>query len=89
MGRPNVYSAASLFHARTVYLRIRYILQYRQRGGGVISILQVRILSLDRLRKTGSLLLCWASQVALVKNPPANAGDIRDVGFDPWVRKIP
>ena len=25
----------------------------------------------------------------LVKNPPANAGDIRDVGFDPWVRKIP
>ena len=31
-----------------------------------------------------------ASQVAtVVKNPPANAGDIRDVGFDPWVRKIP
>ena len=26
----------------------------------------------------------WASQVALmVKNPPANAGDIRDVGFNP------
>jgi len=25
----------------------------------------------------------------VVKNPPANAGDIRDVGFDPWVRKIP
>ena len=32
----------------------------------------------------------WASQVALVvKNPAANAGDIRDVGFDTWVRKIP
>ena len=31
----------------------------------------------------------WASQVALVvKNPPASAGDSRDV-FDPWVRKIP
>ena len=30
----------------------------------------------------------WASQVALVvKNPPANAGDIRDAGS--WVRKIP
>ena len=30
-----------------------------------------------------------ASQVVLVvKNPPANAGDIRH-GFDPWVRKIP
>ena len=35
------------------------------------------------------------SQVAIVvKNPPANAGDIRDMGyydpgFDPWVRKIP
>ena len=30
-----------------------------------------------------------ASQVALVvKNPPANASDLRD-RFDPWVRKIP
>ena len=27
--------------------------------------------------------------VLVVKNPPANAGDIRDKGFDPWVRKIP
>ena len=25
----------------------------------------------------------------MVKNPPANAGDARDVGWDPWVRKIP
>ena len=24
-----------------------------------------------------------------VKNPPANAGDVRDCRFDPWVRKIP
>ena len=32
----------------------------------------------------------WASQVALVvKNPPANAGDIREYGFDPWVGNIP
>ena len=31
-----------------------------------------------------------ASQEALVvKNLPANAGDARDAGFDPWVRKIP
>ena len=22
---------------------------------------------------------------AVVKNPPANAGDTRDMGFDPWV----
>ena len=30
-----------------------------------------------------------ASQVTLVvKNPPANAGNVRHV-FDPWVRKIP
>ena len=30
----------------------------------------------------------WASQLALVvKNHPANAGDMRQ-GFDPWVRKI-
>ena len=26
----------------------------------------------------------------MVKNPPANAGDVRYVGgFNPWVRKIP
>ena len=25
----------------------------------------------------------------MVKNPPANAGDIRDTGLIPWVRKIP
>ena len=24
-----------------------------------------------------------------VKSPPANAGDIKRHGFDPWVRKIP
>jgi len=24
-----------------------------------------------------------------VENPPANAGDIRDLGFDPWVWNIP
>ena len=23
------------------------------------------------------------------KEPPANAEDVRDPGFDPWVRKIP
>ena len=26
---------------------------------------------------------------AVVKNPSAKAGDIRDYGFNPWVRKIP
>ena len=26
---------------------------------------------------------------AVIKNLPANAGDARDAGFDPWVRKIP
>ena len=31
----------------------------------------------------------WASQVGLVvKNPPANAGDVERRGFDPWVRMI-
>ena len=30
------------------------------------------------------------SQVALVvKNPPANAGDMKRCEFNPWVRKIP
>ena len=27
--------------------------------------------------------------VLVVKNPPVNAGDARDIGFDPWVRMIP
>ena len=27
--------------------------------------------------------------VLVVKNPPANAGDIRDLGFDSWVGKVP
>ena len=32
----------------------------------------------------------WASMVAqLVKNPPANAGDIERRGFNPWDGKIP
>ena len=31
-----------------------------------------------------------ASQVVLmVKKPPANAGDVKRHGFDPWVRRIP
>ena len=25
----------------------------------------------------------------MVKNPPANAGDITDMEFDPWISKIP
>ena len=37
-----------------------------------------------------SMYLCSrASQMVLVvKNPPANVGDIRDSGFNPWVGKI-
>ena len=32
----------------------------------------------------------WASQVVLVvKNPSANAGDIKRPRFDPWVKKTP
>ena len=35
-------------------------------------------------------MLAWASQVALViKNMPANAGDVKSCGFDPWLGKIP
>ena len=26
---------------------------------------------------------------SVVQNPPANAGDVKRLGFDPWVRKIP
>ena len=36
------------------------------------------------------LLLRWASQVVLVvKNPPANAGDIRDVSLIPRLGRFP
>jgi len=32
----------------------------------------------------------WASQVPLVvENLPANAGNVRDVRFNPWVGKVP
>ena len=41
--------------------------------------------------KCGKLYVCniWASQVALVKNPSANAGDIRDVGLVSRSGRIP
>ena len=43
-----------------------------------------------RGRISGSYGKFKASQVVLmVKNPPANTGDARDKGFDPWVGKIP
>ena len=36
------------------------------------------------------LVLCWASQVVLVvKNPPANAGDVRDMGSIPGSGRSP
>ena len=39
--------------------------------------------------KNVNMCVLGASQVALVvKNPPANAGDIKSCKFDPWVRKI-
>ena len=31
----------------------------------------------------------WASQGLAVKNLPASAEDIKRLGFDPWVEKIP
>ena len=35
-------------------------------------------------------IFIWASQVALVvKNPPVNAGDVRDVDLIPGLRKSP
>ena len=27
--------------------------------------------------------------VLVVKNPPANAGDVKGLKFDPWVEKLP
>ena len=38
----------------------------------------------------GMCVVRWASQVVLeVKNPPSNAGDIRDIGSIPGSGKIP
>ena len=39
---------------------------------------------------TISITPCWDSQVALmVKNPPANAGEIRDMGLIPELERSP
>ena len=37
----------------------------------------------------GSKLKGTSLVALVVKNPPANAGDEKDIGFNPWVRKIP
>ena len=55
------------------------------KGWRVAIIWEIRI---DRY----TILCIWirVSQMALVvKKQPANAGDIRDMGLDPWVGKIP
>ena len=40
--------------------------------------------------KTSNCTLRWASQVVLVvKNPPANAGDVRDMGSIPGLERSP
>ena len=49
--------------------------------------------TVHRVAKNQTLLsekqLNWASQVMLVlNNLPANAGDLKRLGLDPWVRKI-
>ena len=44
----------------------------------------------ENLILTSCLVIKWASQVALgVKNPPANAGDIKDVGAIPGSGRPP
>ena len=44
----------------------------------------------ENLILTSCLVIKWASQVALgVKNPPANAGDIKDVGAIPGSGRSP
>lgn len=35
------------------------------------------------------LLFHPAPDVIVIKNPPANAGDIRDFKFNPWVKRPP
>ena len=51
-------------------------------GGGINGEIGVDIYTI--------LCIKWASQVALVvKNPPANAGDVRDVGSIPGLGGVP
>ena len=51
-------------------------------GGGINGEIGVDIYTI--------LCIKWASQVALVvKNPPANAGDVRDVGLIPGLGRSP
>ena len=46
--------------------------------------------ALDPSGSSPLYLITWASQVVLVvKNPPANAGDIRDAGSIPGLRRSP
>jgi len=33
--------------------------------------------------------IIFSFMALMVKNPPANAGDVKRHEFDPWVRKIP
>ena len=69
-------------------------------GSSVHGIFQVRITGvgnhslIQRILLTQGLNpgLLYCRQIlggSVVKNPPANPGDIRDSGFDPWGRKIP
>ena len=43
----------------------------------------------DFEKSTVKLLEGDSQVVLVVKNLPANAGDVKRCGFDPWVRKIP
>ena len=50
-----------------------------ERGGGINWEIKIDIYTL--------LYIKWASQVMLViKNPPANKGDVRDAGWIPGLR---
>ena len=41
------------------------------------------------LKDWSELEASWTSQVALVKNPPANEGDVSDVGLIPGLERSP
>ena len=56
----------------------------------VIVIIYARLAWRAELCIPGCVCVCWASPVALVvKNPPANAGDLKDVGSIPGSGRSP
>ena len=68
-----------------VLLNAHYVL-----GLGLDVLYSPFLLALTITQQVGTIFISWTSQVALVvKNPPGNAGDIRDTGSIPGSGRSP